>query len=120
MIYLIFAILFSASLALALRISETFSDNRYGILVGNYVTCLVVAFVLLPDKNIFAAGSRTAVPFFFTADTSAEMASFLNLSFAFMAAIIASCNSFNFIVVSSLEQNLQMFSVFYYTLTDEN
>ena len=61
MIYLIFAILFSASLALALRISETFSDNRYGILVGNYVTCLVVAFILLPDKNIFAAGSRTAV-----------------------------------------------------------
>ena len=61
MIYLIFVILFSASLALALRISETFSDNRYGILVGNYVTCLVVAFVLLPDKNIFAAGSRTAV-----------------------------------------------------------
>ena len=61
MIYLIFAILFSASLALALRISETFSDNRYGILVGNYVTCLVVAFVLRPDKNIFAAGSRTAV-----------------------------------------------------------
>ena len=61
MIYLIFAILFSASLALALRISETFSDNRYGILVGNYVTCLVVAFVLLSDKNIFAAGSRTAV-----------------------------------------------------------
>ena len=56
MIYLIFAILFSASLALALRISETFSDNRYGILVGNYVTCLVVAFILLPDKNIFAAG----------------------------------------------------------------
>ncbi|WP_287895524.1 hypothetical protein [Clostridium sp.] len=54
MIYLIFAILFSASPALALRISETFSDNRYGILVGNYVTCLVVAFILLPDKNIFA------------------------------------------------------------------
>ena len=25
------------------------------------MTCLVVAFVLLPDKNIFAAGSRTAV-----------------------------------------------------------
>ena len=57
MIYLIFAILFSASLALALRISETFSDNRYGILVGNYVTCLVVAFILLPDKNILAANS---------------------------------------------------------------
>ena len=25
------------------------------------MTCLVVAFILLPDKNIFAAGSRTAV-----------------------------------------------------------
>jgi len=37
-----------------------------------------------------------------------------------MAAIIASCNSFNFIVVSSLEQNLQMFSVFYYTPAGEN
>jgi hypothetical protein len=48
------------------------------------------------------------------------MASFLNLSFAFMAAIIASCNSFNFIVVSSLEQNLQIFSVFYYTPTGDN
>lgn len=61
MIYLILAILFSASLALALRISETFSDNRYGILLGNYVTCMVVAFILLPDKNIFATGSRTAI-----------------------------------------------------------
>lgn len=61
MIYLILAILFSASLALALRISETFSDNRYGILLGNYVTCMVVAFILLPDKNIFATGSRMAI-----------------------------------------------------------
>ena len=42
------------------------------------------------------------------------------VSYTHLAAIIAPCNSFNFIVVSSLEQKLQMFSVFYYTLTDEN
>ncbi len=61
MIYLILAVLCSASMALALRISEEFSDNRYGILFGNYLTCLVIAFLLLPEKHLFPAGSRTAI-----------------------------------------------------------
>ena len=37
-----------------------------------------------------------SIPFFLTAETRLAMASFLNLSLAFIAAIIASCNSFNF------------------------
>ena len=61
MIYLILAVLCSASMALALRISEEFSDSRYGILFGNYLTCLVIAFFLLPEKNLLPAGGRTAV-----------------------------------------------------------
>ena len=61
MIYLILAVLCSASMALALRISEEFSDSRYGILFGNYLTCLVIAFFLLPEKNLFPEGGRTAV-----------------------------------------------------------
>ena len=56
MIYLILAILSSASLALGLRISEVFSENRYGILLGNYATCAVLAFLLMPEKQLFPPG----------------------------------------------------------------
>lgn len=56
MVYLILAILSSASLALGLRISEVFSENRYGILLGNYAACTVVAFLLLPEKQLFPPG----------------------------------------------------------------
>ena len=62
MIYLIFAILFSASLALALRIRETFSDNRYGILVGNYVTCLVAVSYTHLDVYKRQRGWRRTMP----------------------------------------------------------
>lgn len=52
MIYLILAVLCSASMAVALRLSEEYSSNKYAILMGNYVTCTVVAFLLLPEKQI--------------------------------------------------------------------
>ena len=38
MIYLILAALCSASMAVALRLSEGYSSNKYAILTGNYVT----------------------------------------------------------------------------------
>ncbi len=52
MIYLILAVLCSASMAVALRLSEEYSSNKYAILMGNYVTCTMVAFLLLPEKQI--------------------------------------------------------------------
>ncbi len=52
MIYLILAVLCSASMAVALRLSEEYSSNKYAILMGNYVTCTAVAFLMLPEKQI--------------------------------------------------------------------
>ena len=60
MIYLILAVLCSASMAIALRLGQTFSKNQYGILFGNYLTCTITAFLLLPDKNLIPAGGGTA------------------------------------------------------------
>lgn len=61
MIYLILTILCSASLTLALRISREYSSNRYGILLGNYLTCTVIAFFMLPEKNLLPPESALAV-----------------------------------------------------------
>ena len=46
MIYLILAALCSASMAVALRLSEGYSSNKYAILTGNYVTCTFIAYIL--------------------------------------------------------------------------
>lgn len=65
MIYLILAALCSASMAVALRLSEGYSSNKYAILTGNYVTCTFIAYILLPEKrilpsltNLFRAGAE--------------------------------------------------------------
>lgn len=61
MLYLILAVISSASMALALRISKDFSSSHYGLLAGNYLTCLLLAFLFLPEKNLFPAEGMTAV-----------------------------------------------------------
>lgn len=53
MLYLLLAILCSASMAIVLRLNEKTSNNKYGILTGNYITCVILAFIVLPEKNIF-------------------------------------------------------------------
>ena len=65
MIYLILAALCSASMAVALRLSEGYSSNKYAILTGHYVTCTFIAYILLPEKrilpsltNLFRAGAE--------------------------------------------------------------
>ena len=47
-IYLILAILSSASMTIILRIFQKTEGNRYGILLGNYITCIALAFFMLP------------------------------------------------------------------------
>lgn len=48
MLYLLLAILSSASMALALRFFRSQTGNRYGIILGNYLTCILLALLLTP------------------------------------------------------------------------
>ena len=57
MLYLILAILSSASMALVLKCFRNQTGNRYGILLGNYLTCIVISFLTLPDKGMILHGS---------------------------------------------------------------
>lgn len=60
MSYLILATLCSASMAIGLRLSEKYSKNQYGILVGNYIVCIALSFFSLPDWNLFPEGASIA------------------------------------------------------------
>lgn len=50
-IYLIIAILSSASMAVVLKIFRKQEGNRYGILLGNYLTCVILSFLLQPKSG---------------------------------------------------------------------
>ncbi len=49
---LLLAILSSASMAVVLKLFQKDSGNRFAIIIGNYVTCVVLAFLLLPSKDV--------------------------------------------------------------------
>ena len=55
-LYLILAIFSSASMTLALRFFQKTDGNRYGILLGNYITCIILAFLMLKPKVLFPEG----------------------------------------------------------------
>lgn len=59
-IYLILAIISSASLAIVLKIFRNQEGNRYGILFGNYLTCMVLSalFLLFGQKDSAAASGQ--------------------------------------------------------------
>ena len=50
-LYLLLAILASAAMTLALKICKTENTNRYAIILGNYITCVIIGFLLLADKS---------------------------------------------------------------------
>lgn len=59
-LYLIAGILSSAAMTIVLKIFREQRGNRYGIILGNYLTCIVIAFLMVPDKSlIFQADSST-------------------------------------------------------------
>ena len=58
MIFLIFAIISSAAMSLALKFFRDQRGNRFGILLGNYVMCVVISFITLPDKGLVIRGER--------------------------------------------------------------
>ena len=61
MLYLLLAILSSASMALALRLFRDPAGNRYGIILGNYLTCILLALLLAPRGSSVLSGSGGTV-----------------------------------------------------------
>ncbi|MEG2452288.1 MAG: DMT family transporter, partial [Clostridium sp.] len=54
--YLILVMCCSASVSIVLRLSEEYSSNKFGVLTGNYLASVILAFIALPDKNIIPSG----------------------------------------------------------------
>lgn len=61
MIYLVIAILSSASFALVLKLFSTQEGNRYGIILGNYITCVCLAAFLMPEKHLILSPEPTTL-----------------------------------------------------------
>ena len=60
MIYLFLAALCSATLTLVLKLFRNPKGNRFGIILGNYLTCVLIAFLQMPEKGkLFSVSSST-------------------------------------------------------------
>ena len=57
MLYLVLAVISSAAMALVLKCFREQKGSRYGILLGNYLTCVVISFLMLPEKGQFLTGA---------------------------------------------------------------
>ena len=58
MLYLILAILFAAALSIVLKVFGEGKGNRFGIILGNYLTCVAFALAFLPEKSAVIAFPR--------------------------------------------------------------
>jgi len=56
-LFLVLAILSSAAMTIVLKIFKTGDHNRYAIILGNYITCIILGVVLLKDKSLLLKGS---------------------------------------------------------------
>ena len=61
MSYLILATCSSAVLAIVLRIFQNSKGNRYGIILGNYLVCVLISWISLPDRSMILRGSLITV-----------------------------------------------------------
>ena len=50
-------------MSLALKFFRDQKGNRFGILFGNYIMCVVISFLTLPDKGLLISGERFTVVF---------------------------------------------------------
>lgn len=61
-VFLLLAMICSASMAIALRFFRTSQNNRYGMILGNYLTCTLIGFLMIADKQLlFLAHPATYV-----------------------------------------------------------
>ena len=58
MLFLMLAVISSASMTLVLKWFRDQKGNRYGIILGNYLTCVAVAFLFLPERGQVIHGSQ--------------------------------------------------------------
>lgn len=61
MLVLFLAMLSSASMALVLKLFRAQKGNRYGLLLGNYLTCILIALLLMPDRSLIFSGHRVTL-----------------------------------------------------------
>ena len=61
MIYLFLAALCSATLTLVLKLFRNPKGNRFGIILGNYLTCVLIAFLQMPEKGKFFSLSSSTL-----------------------------------------------------------
>ncbi len=59
--YLIIAVIVSSLVAVLMRFSEKRVTNNFAMFMANYFVCALTAFILTPDKNVFAP--RAGLPF---------------------------------------------------------
>lgn len=55
------AVLCTASLTLLMRLFSSNKSNRYGMILGNYLTCSVIGFLLIPQKALLLAAHPATV-----------------------------------------------------------
>ncbi len=46
MLYLLLAVISSASIALVFKALDSLGGNRYGVIIGNYLTCIVISLIM--------------------------------------------------------------------------
>lgn len=57
MIFLILAVISSAAIALVLKFFRSQEGNRYGIIIGNYMTCIVISLIMIGDPRVIPAAA---------------------------------------------------------------
>lgn len=81
MLYLFLAMLGSAAMSLVLKAFRAQKGNRYGIILGNYITCVLVGLLMMPDRSLILHGSPSTLicgvigGFFFVAGLTAMQSS---------------------------------------------
>ncbi len=61
MIYLILAVLSSTLMTLVMKFFRVQRGNHYGMILGNYIACIVIAFILVPDKKVLWHASASTL-----------------------------------------------------------
>ncbi len=55
--FLILAVISSAAIALVLKYFNSQSGNRYGIIIGNYLTCILISLIMIRDLSLIPSAS---------------------------------------------------------------
>ena len=61
MTYLLLATFSSAVMAIVIRIFQNSKGNRYNIILGNYLICILISWLSLPDRSMVSRGSPTTI-----------------------------------------------------------